>query len=259
MNVTPLPRRRWWLVLAGLSLYLLFLLMQMPAAWLAARIPADNPMQLRAVSGTAWHGTARAATLNADKVRLQLGGLVWRWLPGEILHGRLGFAFELGQDADKLKGALLSGRSGHSLKNVRGGLDAAVLGIASRPFGLLEPQGRLAIQIDDLYLGRNRIHGGARVDWRHARSGLMDAPLGDYRMDMKAASDGRVARITLYTLQGELAISGDGEFQPGKGLQGALRLTPPQDEARRKRYSAILSLLGRPDAGGTWTLALTPR
>ncbi len=245
--------------MAGLSLYLLFLLVQMPAAWLAARIPADSPLQLRQVSGTPWQGTVREVVWQADKQRLRLGGLAWSWKPGEILHGRLGFTFELGRDADPLKGVLLLGRVGHSLKNVRGGLDAAVLGLASQPFGLLEPQGRLAIEIDDLYLGSKRVHGGARVDWQHARSGLIDAQLGDYRVDMKAGSDGRVARITVHTLQGELGISGDGEFQPGKGLQGALRLTPPQDETRKKRYSSILSLLGRPDAGGTWTLALMPR
>ena len=262
----PGSSARGKLILAGLPLYLLFLIVQMPAAWLAARIPADSPLQLGQVSGSPWRGSASRITWQmenapdkeSDKGRLQLGSLTWNWKPGEIWHGRLGFDFELGQGDGKLTGSLLLGRNGHSLKNVRGGLDAAVLGLASRPFGLLEPRGRLVLDIDDLYLGRKRIHGGARVDWQGARSGLIEAPLGNYHMQMNASPDGRRARITVQTLQGELAINGDGEYLPGKGLQGSLRLTPPQDE-RGKRYSSILSLLGRPDAGGTWLLALVPQ
>jgi hypothetical protein len=215
-------------------------------------------MQLRQASGSPWRGEARQVTWLADGKRLELGALAWSWMPAEVLNGRLGFAFELGQPPDKLRGSVLLGRNGHSLKNVRGRVDAAVLGFASLPFGLLEPRGSLMLEIPDLYLGGKRIHGGARMDWQDARSGMVAAPLGSYRMQLIASPDGRRARITAHTLDGELTILGEGEYLPGKGLQGSLRLTPPQDE-RRNLYSPILSLLGRPDASGTWTLSLTAR
>ena len=256
MNPVAQPSRlRGKLILGGLFFYVLFLLVQMPAAWLLARLPADSPMQLRQASGSPWHGAVRQVTWRVGNDRLELGSLVWAWVPGELLRGRLGLAFELGQAPNKLKGVLLIGRDGQHLKTVQGRLDAAILGFAFRPLSLLQPQGRLTLAIPDLHLGKQRIHGEARVDWREARSALIAAPLGDYHAELRADPDGRRARFTVHTLQGALAINGAGDYSPGKGGDGKLFLHPPQDE-RGKRYTPILDLFGRPDANGTWVLNL---
>ena len=254
-SAAPVPRRQFKLILGGSLLYLLFLVVQMPAAWLIARLPADGALQLGQSSGTPWQGTVRQVAWRVDNERLELGGLAWNWIPGELLHGRLGFNFELGKVPGKLKGIFLVGRDGRHVKAVQGRLDAAVLGFAARPLSLLQPQGSLALDIPDLHWAEKRILGEARVDWQGARSGLVAAPLGDYRFELRAEPDGRSARVTLHTLQGALAMSGEGEYSPGKGFAGKLFLQPPQDE-RRRLYTPALDLLGRPDASGAWVLNL---
>lgn len=246
------------LLLGGLLLYLLFLCIQMPAAWLVARLPADSPLQLRQASGLIWRGEVRQVVWQVADDRLELGALAWNWLPGELLNGRLGVKFELAQAPNKLTGSVLLARDGLRLKSVQGGLDAAILGFASRPLSLLQPQGRLALDIADLHLSATRIHGEGRIDWQAARSALIAAPLGDYRAVLRAAPDGRQARVSVSTPQGALAINGEGDYFPGKGLAGRLQLHPPRDESRQ-HYTPILSLLGQPDATGTWLLNLDSR
>jgi hypothetical protein len=252
------PHLRGKLILAGLLFYFLFLLIQLPVAWLITKLPADTPIRFGDAKGTLWNGTLEDIIWQVNYDRIRLGHLSWSWLPAEILSGRIGFKFELTQAGNPLTGVLLLGKNNHTLKNVQGRVDAALLGVASRPFGLLQPQGSLVLDIANLYQSANRIHGAARLDWQGARSGLVASSLGDYRAELKADPDGRRARIEVTTLQGPLAIIGNGQYQPGKDLQGSLRLTPPQDE-NGKVFHPVLNLLGRPDATGTWSLFFNPR
>jgi hypothetical protein len=251
-------RARYKLILGGVLLYLLFLAAQMPAVWLAGRLPADSPVQLRQIEGNLWQGAAGHVVWHASIDSLDLGPLRWTLQPIELFRGGLGIAFELGLAAEPLKGQLSYGGDGIHLRAVQGAIDAPVLGFASRALSLLQPQGKLVLDIAELHLSGNRIHGAAQADWRDARSGLVAAPLGDYRAELRADPDGRRARITVQTQQGAVAISGNGDYHPGKGLSGRLVLLPPQDE-RRERYTPVLNMLGRPDASGAWVLNLDTR
>ncbi|MDP1906252.1 MAG: type II secretion system protein N [Pseudomonadota bacterium] len=251
-------RGRSLLILGGVLLYLLFLVVQMPAVWLAAHLPAESPIQLRQVDGKLWQGSAGGVTWRAAVDSLELGRLRWTLQAGELLKGSLGIGFELGQAPTRLQGTLLLGRDGLSLKSVQGHLDAGVIGFASRPLALLQPRGRLALDITELFLSEKRIHGTAKADWQGARSALIAAPLGDYSAVLQAEPDGRHARVTIQTLQGALAMSGDGDYFPGKGIKGRLVLLPPQDE-RRNLYTPLLNMFGIPDASGAWVLNLDSR
>lgn len=251
-------RSHYQLILGGVLLYLLFLIVQMPVVWLVGRLPADSPVQLRQVEGKLWQGAAGQVVWRAGIDSLDLGRLRWTLQPAELLHGGLGAAFELGRGAEPLKGELSYSGDGIHLRAVQGAIDAPVLGFASRALSILQPQGKLVLDIAELHLSGNRIHGEARADWREARSGLVAAPLGDYRADLRSDPDGRRARITVQTQQGAVAISGNGDYHPGKGLSGRLVLLPPQDE-RRERYTPVLNMLGMPDASGAWVLNLDTR
>lgn len=251
-------RWRGKLMLGGALLYLLFLTLQTPVAWLFARVPADSPVQFSGVSGTPWQGEAAQVIWQVGGERIELGRLNWNWLPGELFHGRLGFNLELARRPDLLSGKLLLGGQGYALQNLRGRIDAVLLGFASPAFGLLQPQGSLLLEIDALSLSAARIHGNARIDWQTARSGLIAAPLGHYRAVLKSVPDGRRARIEVQTLQGPLAMQGQGEYLPDKGIQGSVRLTPPPGDAGQA-YNPLLNFLGRPDATGSWPLLLGAR
>lgn len=246
------------MLLGGLSLYVLFLVIQMPAVWLAGQLPEEGALRLRQVDGTLWRGSAGQVIWNAGSDSLNLGQLRWSLRPGEWLQGGIGVALELGHAPKVLTGQVRYGADGLYLTSVQGQFDAPVLGFATRALSLLQPQGILAVDIASLHLTGNRVHGAARVDWREARSGLVAAPLGDYRVELRAEPDGRRARINVQTLQGALAINGDGDYTPGKGVQGRLTLVPPQGE-RRALYSPVLNMLGMPDATGAWVLNLDAR
>jgi hypothetical protein len=252
------PVRRSLLLGLGLLSYLLFIVAQMPLAWLITRMPADSPIQVQKADGTFWNGTLQRVSWQKESDRIELGKLSWRWLPVEVFNGRLGFEFKLAESSRQLGGILLLGRNGHSLKNVQGQLDAALLGFASRPLSLLQPKGSLLLDIGNLYFSEKRIHGAASLDWLDARSGLVAAPLGEYRAKLDSDPDGRRARIEVITRQGPLALQGNAEYQPGKAMQGSLRLTPPVEEAGNV-YRPLLDFLGRPNASGTWVLYFNSR
>ncbi len=253
VEVAAPPRWRGKLILAGLLLYLLLLLIQMPVAWLIVRLPADSPLQLAQADGTLWQGEVRQVAWQVEGERVGFGRLTWRWLPSALLKGRIGFSIELGDAAGKLSGDVLLDSKSVVLKNLRGRIDAVLLGLVSRPLGLLQPQGSLRVDIDDLYLTRKRIHGSVRLDWLGARSGMVVAPLGDYRAELKTDPDGRRARVDVSTLQGALNMIGNGDYLPGKAPHGSLSLTPPPGETGNL-YRPLLDILGRPNASGTWVL-----
>lgn len=258
MKQADTPRWRIGLILIGILLYLLFLVAQMPVAWLIARMPTDSPVLLLQASGSPWNGQVARVIWRVDAERIDLGALNWNWLPGELLGGRIGIHFGLQREADVLGGIVLLEQNGWTLKNLRGPIDASLLGFASRAFGLLQPQGRLIVDIPSLYHTSRRIHGTARIDWLGARSGLVDAPLGDYSAQLNSDPDGRRAHYEMRTLQGGLSIDGAGEYFPGKIPQGTLRLKPPADEGGQV-YRPLLNILGRPNAGGEWLLSFNPR
>lgn len=249
---------RSWLVLGGVLLYLVFLLVQMPLAWLLGRLPDNLPVQFGQASGTLWHGAVDDLVWRVDADRIRLGRLSWQWLPAELLHGRLGLKFELAQAPHRLGGSLSLGQNNVRLRNVQGQVDAALLGFVSRPFGLLQPQGRLAVEIADLVVAAKRLHGDARIDWQAARSGMVTETLGDYRALLRSDPDGRRAHIDVQTVNGPLAITGNGEYLPGKELVGNLRLTPPPGDAAAP-FRPALGLLGRPNAEGAWLLKFNLR
>jgi hypothetical protein len=252
------PRLRGKLIVAGLFFYLLFLILQMPLAWLIARLPADSPIQLHQAKGSAWNGSVRQVIWQAEADRIDLGQLNWKWQPGELLDGRIGFDFELGRTARNIHGSIMLGHNSLVLNNVRGKVDATLLGFVSRPLSLLQPQGNLLLDVANLSLTHKRIHGSARLEWQNAQSGIVAAPLGDYRAELNTDPDGRRALINVHTVQGPLRMNGNAEYLPGKEFRGTLRLTPPQAEGGQA-YRPLLSLLGKPDANGTWLLLLNQR
>ncbi len=259
MNAEPAqPRLRGRLIVAGLFFYLLFLILQTPLAWLVARLPTDSPIQLRQAGGSAWNGSVRQVIWQAETDRIDLGRLSWKWRPGELLDGRIGFDFELGRATRTINGSVTLGRNSLALNNVRGKVDAALLGFVSRPLSLLQPQGNLLLDVASLSLARKRIHGSGRLEWRDGQSGIVAAPLGDYQVELSTDPDGRRALINVHTLQGPLSMNGNAEYLPGKEFRGTLRLTPPQAESGQV-YHPLLSLLGKPDANGTWVLLFNQR
>jgi general secretion pathway protein N len=194
-----IPRRAKRLAGVGallLATYLVALLALFPAnlAWRLAEPRMELPfaLDLGTLSGRVWSGRAGPVTVNNHDI----GSIVWRWLPGALLTGRLGLALEWRSGADSAHGQLRLGRADAAVSGVRGGVGAS----------RLQAWLKLPVLLDgpiDLDIARIRWSANAGFDtaegvllWADAAGGLPRAmPLGQYRADLEAAGGALGTRI----------------------------------------------------------------
>lgn len=243
------------LALAGVLLYGLFLLAQAPAgllAWGLQRVSGGTVL-LERPKGTVWYGgAARLVWMDAGQP-LELGRVNWSWRPLELARARLGHHIDVDDAALRLRGSVAVGHADVELERLDAGLAAEVAGRLWPTLGLLHPRGEFELQARALRLGRHGQTGEASLLWRDARSGLIDEPLGDYRLLLSPAPGGASA-LRLETLRGPLRALGEGSWQVPDRLQFRATLQPPAE--RLNGYAPALNLLARPGAGGVYTVEL---
>ncbi len=100
-----MPSLRAFMLIA--VLFLLVVLLRLPAAWVVPLLP--RPLVCEAPAGTAWNGSC--GSLRVDT--LALANLSWQVLPGELLHAKLGVRAQLGDPAVQASGKALLGLQGH--------------------------------------------------------------------------------------------------------------------------------------------------
>jgi len=249
------PARVVALTLVGVLLYGLFLLAQAPAgllAWGLQRI-SGGALLLEGVDGTLWRGSAaRLAWMDAGQV-VELGRASWSWRPLELTRARLGHHVAIDASALHLRGSIAVGAGGIELERLDASLRAEVAGRLLPTLGLLHPRGDFELEARALRLGRHGQTGTATLVWRDARSGLIDEPLGDYRLLLSPAPGGASA-LRLETLRGPLRAQGEGSWRAPDKLALRATLQPPAE--RLQHYAPALNLLSRPAAGGVYVLEL---
>lgn len=241
-------RRAALYVLAGLALYLAFLVAFAPAAWVAWAL-AQSEQKLVALAdprGTVWHGEAQLYAGGAANAR-HLGRLRWRLLPLRLLLGRV--ALDVAVADGPLQGKLTVQRSpgSLSLEDVNATLPVQLAGLFYAPALFFAPTGTVELQSAGLSLARDRITGDAQALWRGAGGRFTGSTsLGDYRIDLNGR--GERATVRLSTVRGDLQLNGQGEWRiAGDGqLRFAGSAQPQGDPAR---LEPLLRALG-PDRGG---------
>lgn len=240
----------WGWALAGMVLGLLAALTTFaPAHWLAAgltnatggRIVLDDPR------GTVWTGSARLVLTGgaASQDRSALPGrLQWQLRPAWggvrahlsaacctpaplVLHAQ-----------PRWSGARITLADGQSQ------WPAAVLAGLGTPWNTLQPQGQLAFQTQGLQAewaaGRLVLEGQAQLDALAISSRLSTLrPMGSYRLTLQG---GAAPTLTLQTLQGDLQLSGSGQW-----VGQRLRFTGEASAApeREGALSNLLNIIGR--------------
>lgn len=240
------------LALLGIAAYAAFLAANMPASFLLARAQDAQPgkLEVRAVTGTAWHGNA-SVTFNSPGGPIAIERLEWRWLPSRLAAGR--FAFDITASASGIEARYEGARTLASWEvrdlEVKG--DAGSLGIVVPWIAAWRPEGRVTITSPRLSTDGVELRGEARLEWKAAAVSLSELkPLGSYRADIVA--EGHAGHLKVTTLEGALQISGNGTLTPPTRLvfTGQARATP--EEARA--LEPLLNLLGPPRADGARTL-----
>lgn len=181
---TKQPRKSWWFFAAILLLF--FILLQLPAAWILARVSPQNPY-IDHVTGNIWHGQADWRVKDLE------GVLRWRLRPWEFLLLRVGADVDVQTGSTMLNGRVQIGRQQWQLLDVDGKVDSATLATLL-PWQWPESP----IQLRQLSVGKNKTGWtdvSGQLNWG---GGALGYPF-----------EGRTERAALPPMVGRLALDRD--------------------------------------------------
>lgn len=224
------------------------------AMFLFARLPAQVALpylglppwlELRQVHGTLWRG--RSVRLLAN--RQPVGALHWRWRPGDVLEGALGFDLTLRAEQKESRAVLQVRPSGTRLDRLRGQMDAAPLA-ATVVSGQLRSHGLLTT--DGLNLswlsGPLPVSRGQMV-WQDASlSGLLAVRLGDVRIAADGANHDTEYAAEL--VDGD--ITGDASVQTHSDGRFEISATFAAAPGAPAAFAGLLRQFGAPTGDGRY-------
>ena len=244
----PRSPRRW--AVGGVLLgALLTLLIQAPAAWLAAGVQSvtANKVLLQEARGTLWNGSARLVLTGGKDSRDHTS------LPTRLnwtLRPALGSAsVTLQSDCCTSTPVLAQLAPGWNamtlrLKDSAIELPADMLAGLGTPWNTVALQGQLRLSTAGLALqyraGRATSQGLTRLEALAVSSRLSPLkPLGSYRLDIQGGDN---AQLHLTTLNGDLQLSGQGQWVGSRlHFNGEASASPEREAA----LSNLLNILGR--------------
>ena len=242
------------LAVLGTAAYLVFLLVNAPAAWFGFALERSSrgALALGDPAGTLWKGSGLLGLRSGGAFR-GVADLQWSCNPLSVLTGRLGVALSGVAPETRLRASVSLGAGSVRFKNVEVDALAAVLEPAVPAAAFAKPDGRLRVLADSVEIGATGIVGAATVEWLEAGvSGLQR--LGDYRLQI--AGNGERAELKLATLRGDLRLTGAGEWRAAQPRIVQLRGTA-EAAAGRKDLEPLLQALGIRGAGVPQAFAWT--
>lgn len=253
---------RWAPLLAGLLIYLVFLIVTLPAG-IAARLLTgwtDNTVRLERPDGTFWRGSADALIVTlGPQQRWRLAAVDWDIVIWRLLKGELAAAIRIADTKAPATMTLSYAWGRTRLRNADAALPANDTLLAIWPqLGLWQPGGQFRFATADFSFdtGAKAATGDAELRWLNASTSLSKLnPLGDYRAAISASGEDADVRVT--TLRGALQVEGSGgrSAQRGMNFTGTARA----DAAQRAQLSDLLRLLGKEQAPGVFALAFSAK
>jgi general secretion pathway protein N len=251
------PVRPWaWAFAGGVSGLLVALLYFAPARWLAhgVALASHGHILFEQTQGTVWHGSAQlvfsggAGSIDRAPMPQRLR---WKLLPDWIgLQGSIAAECCTPQALHIDAYWRPSGFRVHVGNGQSTWPTAPLVGLGT-PWNTLQFQGQLVAQTEGLELhwiaGRFQVQGQAQIDALRVSTRLSTLqPLGDYRLSL--FSQAGTPKLEVQTLQGDLQITGNGEWTgAGMRFRGVARAAAGKEAA----LSNLLLLLGRPQGNQT--------
>jgi general secretion pathway protein N len=234
-----------WLWIVGAALLALAVLVQFPAAWLAAQVArvTQERWRLAHPEGTIWRG--RGVLYAQDRVSgrsLAGRGVRWRVVWSALLQGRLSAQIDLDDGGKALLSASMPGWSLEQLDaSVPAAQMAVLLPTALSDYGW---SGSLGARGGPWRCSWSRpvCTGQVEISWKSAATvQIPGPPLGDYRLRLTA--EGEALHFDLGTERGRLQIAGAGEFSAGRMRFKGEASATGEDAGR---LEAVLRAVGRP-------------
>jgi general secretion pathway protein N len=242
-------------VVFGLVFYLLFLIIEMPAAWLAWGLNqySHGAVRLDPITGSLWHGKGRLVIYYPQTVPHDLGQTEWSINPFWLLTGRVQLTLQTNTPDRQTKTTLGIAKGSLSIKDTDATFPASFVGQLYPPATLIGPQGQVRLRTSGLVFGQQNLEGNATLEWQGAGSSLSNVqPLGDYHLDITGA--GKAANFKLTTLRGALELTGQGSWQVANGQIQFSGSANPRE--RSEDLAPLLKLLGDDQGGGRRLLTL---
>jgi general secretion pathway protein N len=241
----------------GAVAYLVFLVANVPAAWLgyALERASAGAVALGDPRGTVWKGQGALAVRSGNAYR-SLAEIEWRCNPLGLFAGRLNFSLSGSAPGASLRASLSLGLRSLRLQNVEASVPAALIAPAFPVAAFAKPEGRLSVLADSLEIGPASVRGAATLEW--AEAGAMGvARLGDYRLQITGS--GESAAVRLSTLRGDLRVNGSGEWRAAQPRSVQMRGEAVASPARKDLEPLLVLLAGEgagPSRPFAWSMAL---
>jgi hypothetical protein len=241
----------------GAVAYLVFLLVNLPAAFLGIALEraSRGALALGDPLGTVWKGSGVLGLRSGTAFR-GIADLEWRCNPLALFTGRLNVALSGAAPESRLRASVSLGAGSVRLQGVEADTPAALLGPAVPAVAFAKPEGRLRVVADSIEIGGPGIVGAATIEWLDA--GVLQVQrLGDYRLQITGS--GARAELKLATLHGDLRLTGAGEWRAAQPrtvqLRGVADVAPERND-----LEPLLQTLGIRGAGGSrpfaWTMPI---
>ncbi|GAA5193026.1 type II secretion system protein N [Ferrimonas gelatinilytica] len=235
--------------LAGVGIYLVFLLVTMPAAWVWQMVPKMPGVELRGISGSLWQG--QAAQFSA--AGRQLEQLSWTLHPAQLITGNLALSLTVNDPVVKGQGELQYGFSGLQAQGVR--LSAPIpwlLGNTRLPLRT-KIQGAVTLNLRELAQGEpwcEALAGRTVINGLDVRNQFGHYPIGDIAGNL-ICRDGN-AVLNLDAAENRIGVAGEAVLMAGNQVkvEATIRETEEQSEDLRQ----ALTFLGQPDSSGAYSL-----
>ena len=240
-----LKLKSWhWLVLYGISIYLLFLVINLPVSvvWSLSSKDIQRNVNITNLQGSAWSAKADNIIING----LDLGKAEWTLNPFLLFIGKLGGHIDvrhaLGQAESDFS---INSDQMIELSDLSGEFSAAIFDPAIRPFMLA---GSINSQLESLQIqGKVLLEATGTLQWRNASiSGVQDVSLGN--LTFNASPEAKGTRLQVSNEGGLIAVSGDIRLA-GNGRYNLNLLLSSRDN-RNTDLKSMLAVLGRADAQG---------
>lgn len=240
---------------AGISCFLLFLFLTLPAYWvdrLAQRLSQDS-VRIQDPAGTLWNGSGTLVVRNPGQ-ELMRAKIAWAVQPWWLFTGKLGAAVTARDSATPLTASIRLGYRSLSLHAVDATVPAGAAAAFQPAVGLLAPSGRLHITSEQARLTPAGLEGGLQLTWLGAGARLSGlSELGDYRLVV--TGQGASADLRVETLRGDVGITAQGSWQTqGEGLVQLSGSVAPG--GREQTLRPLLAMLNAQNNNGqySWTL-----
>lgn len=238
-------------IISGISAYLFFLIITVPAAPVLALLQSYLPsVSIQGVSGGLWNGNAAAITINRqhtlNNTDWQLNG--WRLFSGE-LSAQINTQYQQ-QPISGLVGVRPSGTI--TARDVSASMDAATLAqLAQLP--IAELSGKVALQIAQLEWQQHKIPRlTGVVHWNRATVTVAEtAELGDLVIDITENTT-QPLHASIRNRGGQIKLEGEANVGEDGAYSLQLNMLPNQNASSNIRSS--LGLIGKAQQNGSYQL-----